>query len=64
MFLLCFTVFCAGFSHLLEVSPGFGVFLFIVRRVFAVFDRLNLAALSPNLFREAIYLAFLAFARV
>jgi hypothetical protein len=47
-------VFRAVFSHFLEVLAGFWVFVFILRRVFDVFDRLNLAALSPGLFREAI----------
>ena len=49
-----FTVFCVVFSHFLEVLAGFWVFLFILRRVFAVFDRLKSAALSPNLFREVV----------
>ena len=35
--LRCFVQF---FSHFLEVLAGFWVFLFILRRVFAVFDRL------------------------
>ena len=52
------------FFHFLEVLAGCWMFVFILRSVFAVFDRLNLAALSPNLSREAVHLAFSAFARV
>ena len=51
--LVLYGVLCC-FSHFLEVSAGFWVCLLILRRVFAVFDRLNLAALSPNLFREVV----------
>ena len=38
--------------------------MFILRSVFAVFGRLKLAALSPNLSREAVHLGFSGFARV
>ena len=51
--LVFYDVLCC-FFHFLEVSPGFWVVLFILRRAFVVFDRLKSAALSPNLFREAI----------
>jgi hypothetical protein len=57
-------VFSFGFAHFLQVSHGFWVFLFTLRSVFAVFGCLKLAALSPNLFREAVHLGFSGFARV
>ena len=40
------------------------MFWVILRGVFDVFDRLNLAALSPALFRGVVLLDLLAFARV
>ena len=51
--LVFYGVLCC-FSHFLEVLAGCWVFLFILRRVFAVFARLKSATLSPGLFREAI----------
>ena len=51
--LVFYGVLCC-FSHFLEVLAGFCVFLFILRRVFAVFDRLKSVALSPNLSREVV----------